>query len=208
MPHHVDTRKMATTVISQLLLLAAASAFVAAAAAGDDAHAPVRPALAEGPALVAPTTAPLAATEIEGLGWTPAHANGAATGFEAAVLGRHRRGACTHAGHCCTRRVVFAFGGRRAGPVGGVADVRAWGLVRMVAVPRRGLEPFAAHHPPHPRARGHMRVRGGGTACRLHPPGPHPLAPTLSLVSYFFAACPPVCCQTPAEGGGAAAAHG
>ena len=85
---------MATTLTVQLLLLAAASAFVAAAAAaGDEAHAPMRPALAEGPALVAPATAPIAATEIEGLGWTPAHANGAATGFEAAVLGRHRRGA-------------------------------------------------------------------------------------------------------------------
>ena len=109
---------MATAL--QLLLLAAACALASAAVAGDNAHAPrpaiaagrdravtparaatddvidadaplrPGPALAEMPALVAPTTAPLAATEIEDLGWTLAYANGTATGGEAAVLGRDR----------------------------------------------------------------------------------------------------------------------
>ena len=81
-------------------LAAGAGLAATSAAAADDAHAPPSPALA---------TAPLATTGTEGLGWTPAYANGTAAGGEAAVLGRHRRGACAHAGHCCTRR--FAFGG-------------------------------------------------------------------------------------------------
>ena len=112
---------MATAL--QLLLLAAACALVSVAAAGDNAHAPhpalaagaaravaparaatdrdgvinsnapLRPAHAAGPHLRAPATAPLPSTDLEGLGWTPAHANGTAAGGGDAALGRHRRGA-------------------------------------------------------------------------------------------------------------------
>ena len=107
---------MATALL--LLLLAAACVLAPAAAAGDSAHAP-RVALAAGPVapaggatdrdgvvdanaplrhaagphLRAPATAPLPSTDLEGLVWTPAHANGTAAGGGDAVLGRHRRGA-------------------------------------------------------------------------------------------------------------------
>ena len=105
--------KMATAL--QLLLLAAACALVPAT--GDSAHAP-RPALAAGPDrafapagaatarddviqanapprphLRAPATAPRPSSDLEGLGWTPAHANGTAAGGGDTALGRHRRGA-------------------------------------------------------------------------------------------------------------------
>jgi len=110
---------MATAL--QLLLLAAACALAPTAAAGDNTHAPRRAlaavparafapaeaatdrdgviiinvpnANAAGPHLRAPATAPLPSTDLEGLGWTPAHANGTAAGGGDAALGRHRRGA-------------------------------------------------------------------------------------------------------------------
>jgi len=214
------TRKMAPPP-PHLLLLATACVFVAvgnaraprprlatgpdlaatSAAAADDAHAPPS---GPSPALA---TAPLATTGTEGLVWTPAYANGTAAGGEAAVLGRHRRGACAHTGHCCTLRAALISG---AGPVqwsGGMCGGRArvaWGLGRMTAAPRRGLELFAAHHLPHPRARGRVRVRGGGVQTT-----PRSLAPTLSLFAFLpFAACPLSVVKPPRKGGAAAAAHG
>ena len=97
----------------QLLLLAAACTLAPATAAGDNAHAP-RPALAAGTATdrdgivyanaplrlahaagphLGTPAAPLPSTDLEGLGWTPAHANSTAPRSGGAVLGRHRRGA-------------------------------------------------------------------------------------------------------------------
>ena len=64
----------------------------------------------------------------------------------------------------------------------------------MIAAPRRGLEPFAAHHPPHPRARGHMRVRGGGVQAM------HPLAGPDSFFA-FLPFAPPDCCHANVERG-------
>ena len=67
----------------------------------------------------------------------------------------------------------------------------------MIAAPRRGLGPFAAHHPPHTRARAHVRVRGGGVQTT-----PRSLAPTPFLRSCLpRRGLPPVCCRTPTEGG-------
>ena len=75
----------------------------------------------------------------------------------------------------------------------------------MIAAPRRGLEPFAAHghHPPHPRARGHS-CGTAARACRLHTPLAR--SPRRFLCVPALCGLPPVYCQTPVEGGASAAA--